>query len=725
MRRKAKLLLALGASVAGLAALAACGGGGSSTTTVTSIVITPEQTNVPLNTSTNITAVVNLSNTAVTTSTAVTFLINTAACTTVGPQCPAGTIVPSPTNPQVGVYTAPMTAPGVNNNTVSITATAPRDPSSTTDTSVVTSNIVALTIGSGLGLAIVQGTADVPALGAFQFSATLNSVADPNARWAVTQVPGVDVGAIDPVSGLYAAPAFPPPGGTVTITATDMSAPSPANATVKIVYSDGSLKGPFAFAYSGGTGSSFQAIAGSFVTDGQGNILSGVEDVDSFATGVRTRVPIFSGNYLVGPDGCVNATLNTGLQAGTTWEFALTSNKHAQMIRFDKSNTASGTIDQQNLDDLTNSLSVISGPYVLGVSGFDAGLHPLGVAGRFSSDAAGGIPLGNTIVDMNDNGSVTPADRTLHGTYSFDAANPGTGRGTLTLTSTATGQIQYAFYIVDSTHLRLVEIDANDFLAGDAFSSPAGNSFTAGSLAKANFLFTAVGTSGAGAYAAGGVFASDGGGNITGGAFDVNNAGSVPASAALGSCAYTVDSTTGRVDLKLFSGSGACPAGPSASLAEYAAYQTAQGTAVMLELDANAITSGLAFQQQSTSTLPLGSFAVGLATRGVGQDSPNSVEQDATGSIALSGATGAAGAGLTSGNLDINDFDAVFQSDPASASASSIGTPDSNGRGTAILNATDPTVTFNLIYYIIDSSRALLLGSDTTRVGSGIVARQF
>ncbi len=71
---------------------------------------------------------------------------------------------------------------------------------------------------------------------------------------------------------------------------------------------------------------------------------------------------------------------------------------------------------------------------------------------------------------------------------------------------------------------------------------------------------------------------------------------------------------------------------------------------------------------------------------------------------------------VSSGNLDINDFNAGIQTDPISTTDSSIAAPDSNGRGTAVLVATNPDVSYNLVYYVIDANTALLFDSDTNRV---------
>ncbi len=699
--------------LAAILSLPACGGGSSSgSALVKAVTISPTAANAQINTTIDISATVTLTNSSTTTDTAVTWQVNGIG----GGNSTLGTIISSPSDPQVGEYTAPAIVPTNNNGQVTITAVAPQNPSDPTDTSTVTSNDAIVTVGIGSGLAVQPTIATVPAGGTFQFSAYLNSVADPNATWTVTSTNGGDIGSINSITGLYSAPAYPPPGATITVTATDPAATAPATSTATIVYSDASLSGPFAFSYTGNDASGFATIAGSFVSDGMGHIVSGVEDVDSFTTGGWVEYQI-AGTYKVGPDGRASAVINSGSVGAATWQFALTTNQHALMIRFDRNFTGSGTMDQQNLDDLTSSLLSVDGPYVFGVSGSDPMFHPMAVAGKFTSNGSGGIPAGNTILDLNDNGAVTASDTSLHGSYAFDPTQPGTGRGTITLTSTLTGTLGYAFYIVDSTHLHLVEMDDVNYLGGDVLIGAA-----PGSLASANYVFTAGGTSTAGAYGSGGVFAAGASNAISGGVFDSNNAGTVTTKTALGTCTYTVNSGTGRIDLRLYLGSGACPAGPGSTISEFAVYPTAQtpSSAIMLELDSNAVATGLAYEQQVLTEPGTGGFALNIAGQGMFHNAPASYQQDVEGQADIDSSV------VTSGNLDINNFNAGFQTDPIDTTTSSIAAPDSTyGRGTAILVATNPNVSYNLVYYVIDANTALALDSDTTRILVGKIVRQF
>src|ERR1700752_5197487 len=76
MLRKAQLCFALAVVVPSLFTLAACGGGSGSATKITSIAITPVTATVPVNTTSQFVATVNLSNSSTTTNTTVTWEVN-------------------------------------------------------------------------------------------------------------------------------------------------------------------------------------------------------------------------------------------------------------------------------------------------------------------------------------------------------------------------------------------------------------------------------------------------------------------------------------------------------------------------------------------------------------------------------------------------------------------------------------------------------------------------
>ncbi len=727
MRRRICGLLLLPVAMAGLLSISSCGG--TAVGTVTAVTISPTAATVQINETAEFTAQVAVTSSSTsTTTTIVTWYVNGVA----GGNSTTGTIGTSTLDALVGVYTAPAVVPNINSGQVNITATTPQVPGSTTNTNLITSNTAIATVGIGSGLSVTPPTATVPAGGPQQFSAILNNVTTTQGiTWSVSSSEGGNIGSISP-TGIYTAPPSPPPGNTVTITA--QFGTTTATATASISYSQASLTGPFAFSYSGNDSGGFVAVAGSFNADGQGN-MSGVEDSNRFSVGVATQVP-FIGTYLMGADGRATVKVNLGSGSGAgqgtvqTWQLAMANFQHGVLTRFDAGNTGSGTVDQQNLNGLTTALTALSGPYVFSVAGADAAFFPQGMAGKFSANGAGQITGGSPILDVNNSsnpaGRVATEDRSLAGTYTMDTTFPGRGRGTLTLSSTSTGSIQYAFYIVDttaseqSTQLHLVEIDTASYLGGDAYAAPTGSSFNAASLPSGNYPFTVGGTSPTGAYAAGGVFVSSGSGG-TSGVIDSNNAGTVTSDTTLGTCTYTVDPTSGRIDLLLSTASGTCAAGPSTTTQEFAIYQSAQGPAVMLELDAAAISTGSAFAQ--TTTIPTGltgSFAFGLAGQGIFHNAPAKYQQNLSGQLTLNGLAS------VSGKIDINNFSAVFPGDLIFVTNTTLKAPNTtSGRGTAVIQGMNPNVTYNVAYYVVSADTVLLFDSDTTRVLIGIITSQF
>ncbi len=356
-RRIVAILLLLGASGATLA-VSGCKGSGA--VSVSSVTISPSSATVNLGGQTNFTATVNLNNsssTNIATTTTVTWEVNG----TVGGNTSVGTIVSSSTDNEVGVYTAPLTVPPTNNGTVNITAVTQQTGTTATSTntaSTITSNTAVVTVSPVIGFAISPTVTTIAAGATQQFSATLNGIADANTTWSVTSASGTTgIGTIGPTTGAtatYVAPPLPPPGNSVTITGTDGS--NSQSETVTITYSDHSLSGPYAFSYAGDNSLGFYAVAGSFVSDGNGNIESGEEDMDSFLTGVSTQVPIV-GSYIVNADGRGTILLNNGT---INLRCVRSANQHALILRSDAQNTGSGTIDQQSLSATSGQNAALS-----------------------------------------------------------------------------------------------------------------------------------------------------------------------------------------------------------------------------------------------------------------------------------------------------------------------------------------------------------------------------
>jgi hypothetical protein len=613
-----------------------------------------------------------------------------------------------------GMFTAPISIPSQSQVTITAASTA---SSGLTGTAIIT-------ITATQGLAVSPTALAVPAGTTAQFTATSGGSAV-TPTWEVNGAPGGNgnVGVIG-TNGNYTAPLTPPPGGAVTITA--VSGANSGTAAATIVFSDKSLTkdgstGSYAFSYSGNdsTGEPL-AVAGSFETDGNGNITAGLEDFDGGSNAAPITEPI-TGSYTVGPDGRATANIASG---GVIWQFTLVSNQHALLIRFDTVGTGSGTIDLQNPTDF--AASAILGNFAFSVSGIDSSGFPLTIAGRFNAD--GTIAITSGVEDVNDGGTSTygDPDDTLLGTYQLDPVYGSSfGRGSITLeNSLATyntsfpgfpGEFTFAFYVVDNTHLKIVETDTTAILSGDIFSGPLvpGGGFGAAIL-KGKYAFTNGGADANGnPFAAAGVFNASPGtssgattGGITG-VFDFNDGGTNIQLDQTLTGTYGVDTSSGRVSMPF-----TIP-GRSAPL-NYAAYVTSSGTVLMIELDTNpANNAGIAYLQTSTTPLQ-GSFALNLS----GVATKTGTEQDISGQVAT------ASNGTLTGSVDINNFQVnnIYQGLEI-LSGSTIGSADSNGRGTLTIETAQAT--FPLAYYIVDQKTVLLCETDSQRVLPGTLVKQF
>ncbi len=517
---------------------------------------------------------------------------------------------------------------------------------------------------------VYPGTTSVPVNATAQFTAFLPGKPAATFTWSVSG------GGTISAAGLYTAPATAPSPANVTITATDSASSASGTATATI---------------------------------------SGIEDYNSKKLASPSQAGAISGTYTVYPDGSGNATVtNAPLSATETWQFTLTASAGAAagqgwLTRFDTGATGNGTLEQQDSTQL--SLSAFAQNYVFSLAGLDASKKPLQIAGKLQADGLGTIPVNFAEQDINDAGinTQTAPDTSLYGDYAMDAAHPLSGRGTLHLTNASTelpGTFTFSFYIVNHTHLKIVEIDTSQFLAGDFFSAPNTNGSFSDSLLNGKYAFALGGSNVQQSlpFAAGGIFVANGSGGVASGVLDTNEGGvTVQLNQALTSSSYTVDSNLGRI------GSFTLVAGTTTY--NFAAYAASSGAIEIIELDGN-VAGGLALPQSSTAQ-PQGSFALNFTGLG---NSSGYIPQDVAGQMTV----GAGGA--VSGSLYVNSK-GTLSSGAAFVSGTTIGTPASNGRGTATVKTS--TFSFPLAYYTVDGNTVLMVETDSARVLTGAFAKQF
>jgi hypothetical protein len=603
-----------------------------------------------------------------------------------------------------GLYTAPTSIPSPA--TVTITATN----ASSKGTAVVT--IVAAPAG---GVAVAPAAVVVPAGGTFQFSATANG----NPVTPTWQVAGITLGDaihgfIGP-NGAYTAPLTPPLGGSTTVTA--LSGGSSATATVVVVFSNASLNGQYAFSYSGQDSKGPLMVAGSFTANPSAATITGIEDYDSTSQAPAGPTSV-TGTYSVNPDGSATATLTDAAAGGSeSWDLTLVASLQGQtapralLTRFDTTATGSGEADVQNATQFTTGS--FNGNYAFSLSGTDGSGKPLQIAGLLYAND-GIIELNKCKDDINDAGTNTEAvaDTTLSGVFSASPTLGTNGRGTLQLIYGATVDVpafdnepfSFAFYIVDSTHIKIVETDpkATAQLAGDLFSAPNTDGSFADSIVKGNYAFTLSGSnpSGTKPYAIGGVLVTSGSGSVTSAELD----GSLGEDLTLTASSYTVDLSLGRILFTTTIGS---------ATRYFAAYPTSTGNLEMIELDTDLQGTGTAYPQTGIA-IPQGSFAFNLTSNA---NTSGFTEQDVVGQLSVP-----SGVLVPVGNFNIDDRGTLTTGSPLD-NTSTIVAPDLDGRGTTVLKT--HSVNYSLSYYVIGNASALVLENDGARVATGMVVRQF
>ncbi len=205
----------------------------------------------------------------------------------------------------------------------------------------------------------------------------------------------------------------------------------------------------------------YYALAGSVSIDASGKVVGGEQDYnDTYGcTSPEPSGDVISGGTLaVDTSGLGTLTLITsnaklGVSGTETLAVQFVNTKHALIIQFDGSATASGSMDMQTLP------STLSGGYAFTLSGVDPIYYPVSRGGVFSIS---GTTLSNGIVDVNDAGTVTTGT-TFTGTLS---APDSFGRGTITGTGLADTIV---YYIVGAEAMRIIDVDSADSAVGSAF----------------------------------------------------------------------------------------------------------------------------------------------------------------------------------------------------------------------------------------------------------------
>jgi len=343
---------------------------------------------------------------------------------------------------------------------------------------------------------------------------------------------------------------------SITIAAVDNSNNSELNGTYAILFQG--------FNDSDGT---MVVVAGSFDTDGHGNISSGgFVDTDSMgSTGTEPPQEIASGSYTIGADN--RGTMSLTTLSGTT-VFAISVGDiqagvaaKARFIRFDDTSgtngqTGSGVILKQ--DPSMFNLNALHGSYAFGESGTDlTNGDPESGVGFVNADGNGTFTTGG-LVDLDDGGGIVPS-AAISGTYALTNETVSSGRLSASITiEGVNGTTSDVLYIVSSSQVVFISINTttNSIFSGMAqLQVPPAGGFGLGSL-NGNGVATLQGKRPVGTSTVGiGNVTMDGDGNFSI-AFDQNKSGTSSTGTVSGT--YTV-AGNGRAVITVTTGTFVSP----------------------------------------------------------------------------------------------------------------------------------------------------------------------
>ena len=715
------------AGLLAMVTLAGCGGGsqgGQSPPSLpppepTAVVfISPPPTSLAVNASVTVAAAVTFSNSTIggngTTSGngALTWAVtcgSPGACGGFGTSADAGAVT----------YTAPAAIPA--GTTVTVTATSVADSSKSVSAQI--------TIGGPIPISVsfLSPPASLQVSAQFSLIATIaNDVsANPEVTWTVA-CGTTACGSFNPTSTpsgvgtTYTAPTAIPAGGSVTVTATSLTDPT-KSASTKIVITAAApalANGTYVFQISGQPGSQATFVTGVFVAS-NGQITGGEQDSIYYSydsNGNPYGNPYFQtitgGNYAAAADGNLQISLALGPNAVETLNGTLVGTGSRGFVAALNGAAASGTLDLQT------GIAAPSGGYAVSLSGGDEIGAPAWIGGVVNVDSPGAISGAGSILDAVD----SQAQQT--GTFAVGASTVSTpdaqGRVQIQLlpaTSSTLSSIYLAGYVIDATHIRLIETgdttDATNFqgvLGGIALGQ--GNNtgqFSTASIAGSSYVFGAQGEDAGGLLQIAGVLTANADGSVTGTLNWHDPSATTTQSPLSFTGAYTVD-PTGRVTLSQLT---------DGATFHYSMhlYLAAGGNALLLSNDSADAFEGQGFQQQ-TGAFTAASFSglYGLNATVLTSDQPGGVygPSPVIGSIttAVSGSASDSVSGFADRGNAGPDF-AVTGNFNAAANGILNGT-------LAGLNPASPTTagSFTLLSFV-DGTQAVMIETDPSQLSLG------
>jgi len=619
-------------------------------------------------------------------------------------------------------YTAPAVIP--KGNTVTLTATSVANPSLSVSATITITAPIPIAVSFA-----ANPPASIQASAKLSLSANIaNDVSsDPQVTWTVT-CSAAACGAFQPTTTAggaitdFTAPMSVPTGGSVKITATSVTdSTKSVSATLVVTAAVATLaNGTYVFQIAGPPGSQATFVTGVLVAS-NGRITGGEQDSIAYSTdtsGDAYGSPVFQsitgGSYATTIDGNLQVSIQlganqseilTGTLAGGTGGFVSSLN----------GTSSSGTLELQS------STEAPSGGYAISLFGGDGNQSPLWLAGVLNIDGPGSISGTGSILDVIDQGGPQSATYTL-GSSSLTAPD---AQGRVQITLQPSGNTLPALtligYIVDATHIRLIENGGSDdapnyegVLGGLALGQGSSTGqFSNSGVQGTNYVFAAQGVDSQGTLQIAGVLSLKANGAVTGTLNWNDLTGKTAQAPASFTGTYAVD-PTGRVTLSSLT-DGATFA-YSLNL-----YLAAGGNALLLSNDSNDAFDGQGYKQQSAG-LTAASFsgAYGLNVTQLSENAQASGLQQVATIGTVSAVVGGTGS-VFNGFADSGDDAANFEVSGSVTAATSV-TAGQNGVFAATLAGLDPgfpATPGSFTLYAIDGTHAVLIETDAEALTLG------
>jgi hypothetical protein len=212
-----------------------------------------------------------------------------------------------------------------------------------------------------------------------------------------------------------------------------------------------------------------------------------VLDENDGSTGPSGPLAIASGNsYQLDPTNGNGANFGRGTISFTTslgtfnFVFYIVDATRFKLLEVDQGLLTSGdAILQQTVPAQSTGFT---GSFALLAGGSDT-MGPLAEVGRFTAD--GSQNLSNVSFDLNEAGSLqSTITSPTAATYQIDTVNAGSGRGTMTFTTTVSnlGQFNFVFYLISPSQ-GFIQDTSTSVVADGSFEAQTGAPFTASSVA--------------------------------------------------------------------------------------------------------------------------------------------------------------------------------------------------------------------------------------------------